>query len=269
MAAVGRRRIASSATRPRCPPSVAECQLEPSALRTGTISACQPIRSRPGSRNPACGSLRALRVRATSVSSRAGGNVSPMRALIAILPLFTALQAEPTLSLMPMPAHVSLEQGKLTIDGSFGVRITGHTDRRLHDAVTRFTARLSRQTGIPMAGGARPVLTIECRASSPEVPVLGEDESYQLEIAPSGARLSAPTVTGVLRGLETFSQLVAPDSDSFSVPALRITDRPRFPWRGLSLDVSRHWMPLPVIERNIDAMAAVKMNVFHWHLSDD
>src|SRR4029077_1994644 len=67
----------------------------------------------------------------------------------------------------------------------------------------------------------------------------------------------------------TFSQLIAPDADSFSVPALHIEDRPRFPWRGLSLDVSRHWMPMQVIERNIDAMAAVKLNVFHWHLSDD
>ena len=192
-----------------------------------------------------------------------------MRALLAILPFFTALQAEPALSLMPIPARLSLDQGKLTIDGSFGVRITGHTDRRLQDAVARFIARLSRQTGIPMAGGARPILTVDCRAGSPGIPSLGEDESYRLEIAPSGARLSAATVTGALRGLETFSQLIAPDADSFSVPALHIEDHPRFPWRGLSLDVSRHWMPLPVIQRNIDAMAAVKMNVFHWHLSDD
>src|ERR1700719_1789734 len=104
-----------------------------------------------------------------------------MRALIAILLFFAAVQAEPALSLMPMPAHVSLDTGKLTIDGSFRVRITGHTDRRLQDAVSRFPARLSRQTGIPMAGGGVPLLTIECRSASPEIPVLGEDESYQLE----------------------------------------------------------------------------------------
>ena len=52
-------------------------------------------------------------------------------------------------------------------------------------------------------------------------------------------------------------------------PAIHIEDRPRFPWRGLMLDVSRHWMPVEVVERNLDAMAAVKLNVFHWHLSDD
>ena len=50
---------------------------------------------------------------------------------------------------------------------------------------------------------------------------------------------------------------------------MHIEDRPRFPWRGLMLDVSRHWMPVEVVERNLDAMAAVKLNVFHWHLSDD
>jgi len=193
-----------------------------------------------------------------------------MRLLVATIWLVMALHAEPTLSLMPAPARVSLDKGKLTIDASFQVRITGHTDRHLQDAVTRFVVRLSRQTGIPMAGGgARPVLTIDCRGASPAWPVLGEDESYRLDIASTGALLSAATVTGALRGLETFSQLTAPDADSFSVPALHIEDHPRFSWRGLSLDVSRHWMPMPVLERNIDAMAAVKMNVFHWHLSDD
>ena len=48
-----------------------------------------------------------------------------------------------------------------------------------------------------------------------------------------------------------------------------IEDHPRFPWRGLHLDVSRHWMPIEVVKRNLDGMAAVKLNVFHWHLSDD
>ena len=102
-----------------------------------------------------------------------------------------------------------------------------------------------------------------------EDPSLGEDESYQLDVAPDGARLKAATVAGALHGLETFAQLVAPGAEGFQVPAVHIEDRPRFPWRGLMLDVSRHWMPVEVVERNLDAMAAVKLNVFHWHLSDD
>ena len=74
---------------------------------------------------------------------------------------------------------------------------------------------------------------------------------------------------GALHGLETFAQLVQPGASGFQAPAVRIDDRPRFPWRGLLMDVSRHWMPVEVVERNLDAMAAVKLNVFHWHLSDD
>jgi hexosaminidase len=170
---------------------------------------------------------------------------------------------------MPMPATISFTEGKLIIDGSFSVHVSGYSDSLLDHAVAQFTARVSKRTGIPLTGGEHATLTIECRAAAPDYPTLGEDESYQLEITPQGARLLGPSVTGILRGLETFSQLITPDARSFYVPALHIEDRPRFPWRGLMLDVSRHWMPLPVILRNLDAMAAVKFNVFHWHLSDD
>ena len=158
---------------------------------------------------------------------------------------------------MPMPATISLAEGKLVIDGTFSVRVSGYSNPQLDDAVTQFTARVSRQTGIPITGGEHAVLTVECRSAAPDYPALGEDESYQLEITSDGARLSAPSVTGVLRGLQTFSQLITPDARSFFVPALHIEDRPRFPWRGLMLDVSRHWMPMSVVLRNLDAMAAV------------
>jgi hexosaminidase len=184
------------------------------------------------------------------------------------LPLTVVLYAEP-LPLMPMPSKVTLGDGKLQIDGSFSVRITGHTDQRLELAVARLIARVSRQTGIPINAGPGAVLTIECRAAAPDYPALSEDESYQLDVARESARLSAPTTTGALRGIETFLQLIQSDADSFAVPVMHIEDQPRFQWRGLSLDVARHWMPVEMIERNLDAMAGVKLNVLHWHLSDD
>ena len=108
-------------------------------------------------------------------------------------------------------------------------------------------------------------------ATLPAKPVqkLGEDESYRLEVTTEKAVLSAPNPLGILRGLATFLQLVEPGATGFEVPALVIEDKPRFPWRGLHLDVSRHWMPLEVVKRNLDGMSAVKLNVFHWHLSDD
>jgi hexosaminidase len=73
----------------------------------------------------------------------------------------------------------------------------------------------------------------------------------------------------VLRGLQTFLQLVEVTPDGFAAPAVTIQDQPRFPWRGLMIDVSRHFIPLDVLRRNLDAMEAVKMNVFHWHLSEN
>ncbi len=87
--------------------------------------------------------------------------------------------------------------------------------------------------------------------------------------ASSGARLNAPTTLGVMRGLQTFLQLVRTTSAGFAVPAFSIEDSPRFPWRGLMIDVGRHFIPLDVLKRNLDGMAAVKLNVFHWHLSEN
>jgi hexosaminidase len=191
--------------------------------------------------------------------------------IVAVVALMVAAASAAPLPLMPMPVKVETSSGALQIDSSFTVAATC-ADLRTELAIKRFTARLAKQTGlpIPLQNGRGPVtLRVECRERAPEYPSLGEDESYQLDVAASGAHLSARTPIGVLRGLETFAQLVGPGPDGFQAPAVRIEDRPRFPWRGLMLDVSRHWMPLAVIERNLDAMAAVKLNVFHWHLSDD
>ena len=150
----------------------------------------------------------------------------------------------------------------------------GFSDARLEPPCAAPTDRVFRQTGLYRAGRAsqRPALTVECRAAGAAWPALGEDESYQLDVTDDGARLSAATVTGIQRGLATFVQLISPGADGFGASACpRSTSKivPRFPWRGLMLDVSRHWMPVEVVLRNLDAMAAVKLNVFHWHLSDD
>lgn len=198
----------------------------------------------------------------------------PLLMILAGACVWAARAAEPALPLMPMPSNVSVAQGSLAIDSRFAIAISGYIDNRLEAAVTRLLTRVSRQTGMPvqreiLKNGGSAALVVECRGAAPENPALYEDESYQLNISPAGARLSAPTVTGALRGMATFVQLIAPGSDSFVVPAVSIADKPRFPWRGLMIDSSRHWMPVSVILRNLEAMAAVKLNVLHWHLSDD
>jgi hexosaminidase len=172
---------------------------------------------------------------------------------------------------MPYPAKVTQGSGFMAIDSGFRISVEGFSDARLSAAVRRGTDRVFRQTGIvPVSGSAgRPTLVIHCSAAGAPWPVLGEDESYRLDIKDDHALLSAATVTGAMRGMATFVQLIAPGPQSFRVPAIQIEDRPRFPWRGLMMDVARHWIPLEVVLRNLDAMAAVKLNVFHWHLSDD
>ena len=170
-----------------------------------------------------------------------------------------------------MPASVQLGSGQLAINQSFSVANTGSHDGSLDEEVQRFVTQLSRQTGIPFRpqAGASPTLQIHADHGRERVQKLGEDESYELTVADSGAKLTAPTTLGILRGLQTFLQLVQITPSGFAAPAVTIKDQPRFPWRGLLIDVSRHFIPLDVLKRNIDGMAAVKMNVLHWHLSDD
>ncbi len=180
----------------------------------------------------------------------------------------------PVPSLMPLPTQLQMGSGQLLIDKSFTVAITGHKESRLQRAVEIFLADLRRQTGmtpidLKLVDSPTANLIIRSDAGSNKVQELGEDESYQLVINSAGARLNAPTTLGAMRGLQTFRQLVQTSSAGFTVPAVMINDRPRFAWRGLMIDVSRHFIPLEVVKRNLDGMAAVKLNVFHWHLSDN
>jgi len=178
-----------------------------------------------------------------------------------------------TPALMPLPVTVQPASGRLVIDASFVVETVGVANAQLAPAVRSFLARVSRQTGVmyapvPPAAADAHRLTIDC-GGGPEYPTLGEDESYTLDVSDAGASIKAATAEGAIHGLATFAQLVQPGPDGFQVSGVHIEDRPRFPWRGLMLDVCRHWMPVEVVKRNLEAMAAVKLNVLHWHLSED
>lgn len=173
---------------------------------------------------------------------------------------------------MPLPASATPGQGEFVIDGQFGVAFDGFTEPRLNRARERFLDTLTRETGMPFSRvGVDDTAHFRVHTGGPSkvIQQLGEDESYQLTVSPDGVRLAAASPLGVMHGLQTFLQLVRETPHGFTVPAVTIDDKPRFPWRGLMIDVGRHFIPIPVIERNLDAMEAVKLNVFHWHLSDD
>jgi hexosaminidase len=195
-------------------------------------------------------------------------------ALCVIFSSFIEAQVQQSPNLMPVPARMQLGSGQLLIGPTFSVSIAGPHDARLDRAVGIFLAQLGRQIGMPpidmqVADSANATLVIQAAGETKEVQELDEDESYRLEISQAGARLSAPNSLGVMHGLQTFLQLVETTKEGFAVPAVSIEDSPRFPWRGLMIDVSRHFIPLDVLRRNLDGMAAVKLNVFHWHLSDN
>ncbi len=189
------------------------------------------------------------------------------------IPVLATIDAAPSLTTIPCPAQVEERPGEFLIDSSFAVTLTGYADARLRSAVERLVARTAEETGLVFHGENRredaPTFEVWCAGPSSAIPDPDADESYTLDITRAAARLQSPTSNGILRGLETFRQLMTTGPDGFALPAVHIQDRPRFPWRGLLLDVCRHWMPIDVVKRTLDGMAAVKLNVLHWHLSEN
>src|SRR5438477_12472306 len=177
-------------------------------------------------------------------------------------------------NLMPVPASVRFNEGRLAVNKSFTVAARVYVDERLRAGIERAMRRLEGRTVLEFARGLASdanaaTFVVECKGPGQVVPSVEEDESYSLEVTDKQAALRAATVVGALRGLETLLQLLEGDREGFYVPAVSIEDRPRFRWRGLLIDVGRHYEPVQGLKRNLDAMAAVKLNVLHWHLSED
>jgi hexosaminidase len=181
---------------------------------------------------------------------------------------------------MPVPEKLIKMDGRFRLDTAFTISIKGNPDKRLYGSATRALRHLSGQTGFFLTQdfitradskvtkySNKSEFVIECK--NPGKLGLNEDESYTLTITPLKIELSAETDLGAIHGLQTFLQLLCSDSIGYYFPAVKIIDKPRFQWRGLMIDVSRHFMPVDVIKRNLDAMTFLKMNVLHLHLSDD
>lgn len=144
----------------------------------------------------------------------------------------------------------------------------------LQAAVQRLLPAIPGSAG---AAGHGPSLHIDLAcACAPAIPQLGDDESYRLELhaqagGPGRILIAAPRLWGALHGLHTLSQLRhgALQAGRSALPALRIADAPRHPWRGLLVDVARRALPFEDLLRLLDGMAAARLNVLHWHIGDD
>ena len=179
-------------------------------------------------------------------------------------------------SIVPRPMEMTISDGTFVLKPS--TRILVSEDAReagsyLHDL-------LQAATGFPLqvgeAEGSRKqadTILLTTRAADPS---LG-DEGYEMTVTPASVVISAKKPVGIFYGIQSLRQLLPPEIESrekgngiaWDIPAVRVKDWPRFAWRGMMLDVGRHMFPLDFIKRFIDLMALHKMNVFHWHLTED
>ena len=192
---------------------------------------------------------------------------------LVFLTLFSTLVMAQRPALMPWPQSINPSAGNYEIDKDFSINLDGPEDKNLHSYVSRFWHRLADRTTFYF-----PAIDLPSKSTASGLHItynsitevkLDMDESYVLEVLPEGVTLKAETQIGIMRGLETLLQLLSSNNSGFYFQGYKIEDSPRFVWRGLLLDVCRHWMPIEVVKRNLDGMAAVKMNVLHLHLTED
>jgi hexosaminidase len=192
--------------------------------------------------------------------------------LAAAAPADKAAPAEATaLSIIPAPVKVTRKTGEFTVGPTTRIQAPA----ALKPLAERFASDLRTASGFPLvvgAGGATRIVL----ALDPKLKELG-DEGYKLVVTPKQVTVRAPAQAGVFYGLQSFRQLLPAESfrkvplkeAAWKAPAVEIEDQPRFTWRGSHMDVGRHFQPRETILKHLDLMALHKLNVFHWHLTED
>ena len=170
--------------------------------------------------------------------------------------------------LVPAPIHIEFADGELMLGDALGLDYNPK-DKNLKNIIRLTKSELSRigySITDPGSDEAHTRLSINIDHNITQTP-----ESYNLKIAPQGIDISGSDYAGVFYGLQTLVQILETTkiNNSPAVTSVLIEDRPRFRWRGMLLDVARHMFPADFIKRYIDIIAAHKMNVFHWHLTED
>lgn len=177
--------------------------------------------------------------------------------------------------LMPMPRNVQWGTQRMNLDKGFHVILSDQSNTRAYKATQRFLRRFNDRTHL--MSGVDPIkisdvvkgVALEINYERIGNLLPGEDESYRLEVTGDRTIIQAKTDLGVIYALETVLQLISSDDRGYYLPGVVIEDAPRFPWRGLLIDVCRHWSPVEVLKRNMDGMCMMKMNVLHLHLTED
>lgn len=191
--------------------------------------------------------------------------ISVMLLLMALCALDAGATALP--ALIPNPQSIRLADGTFVLNDKVVIRVH-EDDAELREAAAYLSDLIFRSYGqrVPVGAAKADGATIELRRTKRS----GKPESYRLDIGRQRVRISAHSYAGLLHGSRTLWQLLARGGDNvLSAPALRIDDAPRFVWRGIMLDSARHYQSPEFIRNYIDWMGLHKLNVLHWHLTDD
>ena len=166
------------------------------------------------------------------------------------------------IDVIPMPRSIEYHSGNFTIspETKFYTNLSAESRQALTDYLEGTSLG-----SVPFAESTTGNNGIELNLCDSSI-VTG-NEAYRIEIDKKGVRLSANTETGIFYGLQTLLQLLN-NGDNKTLPALTINDSPRFPYRGLHLDVSRHFFDKEFVKKQLNAMAYFKMKRLHWHLTD-
>ncbi len=182
-------------------------------------------------------------------------------------------------ALIPAPEHIELGSGEFSLDAGTRLVVSDAADAELGRLADLVAEEIRAATGLPLptekggSDGIRLILDTDLPGVPPTTDSpLARDESYVLTVMPTGIEIRAATHAGLFYGTRTLLQLLPAspeETEAWTVPALEIRDHPRFVYRGLHLDVGRHFFPPEYIKRYIDVLARHKLNVFHWHLTED
>ncbi|WP_294330716.1 family 20 glycosylhydrolase [uncultured Chryseobacterium sp.] len=171
--------------------------------------------------------------------------------------------AQNRLNLIPYPQKVELLKGEFTIPGKFKL------DQNLSRLETEYFKKQIRDVFTFGIGKKETAHLVNVPFSAPSKRNPENEEKYAIEISPRQIVISSNTKQGYFLALQTLIQLFRQYKDSGKIPAMKIEDEPKFAWRGMHLDVSRHFFTVEEVKQYIDYLAMYKLNTFHWHLTDD
>lgn len=186
-------------------------------------------------------------------------------ALLFSVVFLAAAAAGGRIHIIPQPVSVTEKPGDFVLRSGATLVMVGDS---LGGTAAWFTEQVQTLTGVQLRQGRGGKQAITLHIIGVRDNTAMRKEQYNLSVTPSGIRINADDPAGIFYGLQTLLQLI-PAGQSPAIPCVDITDYPRFAWRGLMLDVSRHFFTKQEVERYIDDMVRYKYNTLHLHLSDD